>query len=153
MSSFTSKLIVSPKSNGKEWELCRSFTYRIGKKYSRRFIRIPSGFVTDFASIPKFLLPLLPSWAKINKPSPIHDYLYTHKMIMSKPITRKKADDIFYEAMIVDFRNHRSGKIVAWLEYWAVRLWGWKAWKPNKLKVENLHVIDYLEPKEISEKV
>jgi len=128
MSSFTSPLIVSPMPDGKRWKLIRSFTYRIGKKYSRRYVRVHTGFVTDFASIPKLLLPLLPSWAKVNKPSPIHDFLYRHKQIMGEPITRKRADDVFYEAMLIDFRYHKSGKFIASLEYWAVRLFAWMAW-------------------------
>ena len=129
MSSFTSPLLVELTSEGKKWKVARRFTYRIGKKYSRKFISIPTGFETDFASIPKFILPLLPMWAKYNKPSPIHDYLYRNKMVMEKPITRKEADDIFYEAMLIDFRRHKSGKIVAWLEWFAVRLFAWRAWK------------------------
>ena len=128
MSSFTSELIVSPMPDGKRWKLKRSFTYRVGKKYSRTYVRVPKEFLTDFASIPKLLLPLLPSWAKVNKPSPIHDFLYRHKQIMGKPITRKRADDVFYEAMIVDFRNHKSGKFIAGLEYWGVRAFAWRAW-------------------------
>lgn len=35
----------------------------------------------------------------------------------------------FYEAMLVAFRHHRTGPFVAWLEYWAVRLFGWAAYK------------------------
>lgn len=129
MSSFTSPLVVSPMSDGKRWRLCRAFTYRIGKKYSRKFIKVPRGFLTDFASIPRVFLWLLPYWGKINKPSPIHDYLYRNRVIMGKPITRKEADDIFYEAMKVQFRHHKSGKVVAWLEWIAVRVFAGKAWK------------------------
>jgi len=132
MSSFTSPLLVELMSSGRNWKVARRFTYRIGKKYSRRFISIYTGFETDFASIPKFILPFLPDWAKFNKPSPLHDYLYRNKMVMGKPITRKKADDIFLEAMLIDFRYHKSGKIVARLEYLAVRLFAWMAWNNKK---------------------
>jgi len=129
MSSFTTPLHVSPMPDGKKWRIVRPFIYHHGSRYSRKVIKIPSGRETDFASIPKIFLPLLPFWAKYSKPSPIHDELYRVKAIAGKPITRKKADQVFLEAMLIDFRNHRSGKFVAYLEYWAVRLFAWLAWK------------------------
>ena len=128
MSSFTSDLSVT-LIDGKRWCLDRPFTYRIGSKFSRRFISVAKGFTTDFASIPKFILWLLPWWAKFNKSAVLHDWLYKVRYIMGKPITRKQADDTWLEAMLIDFRSHKSGKLVAYLEYWAVRLFAWLAWK------------------------
>ncbi len=152
MSSFTSPLIVRLGS-GKSWWVYRRFTYRIGKKYSRRFVSIPTGFETDFASIPKFILPFLPDWSKFNKSSPIHDYLYRNRMIMGKPITRKRADKVFYEAMLIDFRHHKSGKLVAWLEYWAVRLFARMAWEknpPSKPKTIHISKMGLITPEELT---
>lgn len=128
MSSFTSPLTVSLLPDGRRWKLARSFTYRIGSVYSRRFIHVARGFVTDFASIPKFLFWLLPWWAKFNKPSVLHDWLYMVKVIMGEPITREEADDTWLEAMYIDFRHHVSGRVVALIEYWAVRVFGGFAW-------------------------
>lgn len=131
MSSFTSPLVVSPLPDGKNWRLVKKFTYRVGSRYSRRFINVPAGFLTDWASVPKFLFWLLPWWAKFSKPFPLHDWLYKTKSIMGKPITRKEADDIFLEAMLVAWRHHRSRYWVAHLEYYAVRLFGFWAWRAN----------------------
>ena len=129
MSSFTSPLIVSPLLDGKSWRLYKSFTYRIGSRYSKRKIAVPSSFITDFASIPKFLW-WLPYWAKFNKSAVIHDWLYHIKRIEGEgSITRKEADDIFYEAMLIDLRHQGLGKVIAFMEYWAVRLAGGLAWK------------------------
>lgn len=128
MSSFTSALIVSPMSNGRTWRLAKPFTYRIGSRYSKRLIRVTLPFETDFSSIPKFLFWLLPWWAKFNKASVLHDWLYRMKRIMGEPITRKEADDTWLEAMLVEFRHHWSGRVVALIEYWAVRLFGWAIW-------------------------
>ena len=136
MSSFTSPLIVELTSSGRNWKVARRFTYRIGKKHSRTFVSIPTGFPTDFASIPKFIFWLLPWWAKFNKPSPLHDYLYRNKMIMGKPITQKKADDVFLEAMLIDFRHHKSGRFVAYTEYLAVRVFGHLAWGIKRGKAD-----------------
>jgi len=134
MSSFTSPLIVSPLLDGKSWRLYKSFTYRIGSRYSKRKIAVPSGFITDFASIPKFIFWLLPWWSKFSKAPVLHDWLYREKQItegrMFRAITRKQADDIFYEAMLLSFRMHGiMGKFIARIEYWSVRIWGWLAWE------------------------
>ncbi len=131
MSSFTSPLIVTPLPDGKNWRLLKPFTYRIGSKYSRTYIKVPRYFITDWASIPRFLF-FLPDWATYSKSPVLHDWLYHQKKIMGKPISRKRADDIFIEAMEVDWRTHRSRYWVAHLEYWAVRLFAWLAWHCKK---------------------
>jgi len=132
MSSFTTPLVVSPLPDGRRWRLYLAFVYHVGDRWSRDVICVPRGFITDFASIPKVIFWLLPWWAKFSKPSPLHDWLYTAQQIQGKPITRRKADDIFYEAMLIAFRDHISGKLVAFIEYWAVRLFGWPAWHFRK---------------------
>ena len=129
MSSFTSPLVVTPMPDGRTWRLERPFTYRIGSQHSRRFISVPCGFETDFASIPKFVFWLLPWWAKFNKAPILHDWLYHAQAIMGKPITRKEADDVFHEAMLIEFRHHGLGKLMAGIEYWGVRAFAWLAWK------------------------
>lgn len=128
MSSFTSPLWVTPLSDGSRWRLIRSFTYHIGSKSSRRYICVPRNSITDFASVPKFFW-FLPDWATYSKSPVLHDHLYKTGQIMGKPITRKKADQIFLEAMLVDWRNHRSRHFVARLEWLAVRFFGVLAWR------------------------
>ncbi len=128
MSSFTTPLIVSPLSDGRNWRLCRSFTYHIGTKHSRHYIRVPKGFITDFASTPNFLWNWLPYWGKYGKAAIVHDWLYKKKEIQGKPVTRCLADKIFKEAMIV-------GGTPSWkaqLMYLAVHWFGWLAWKEVK---------------------
>lgn len=138
MSSFTSPLIVSPMPDGRHWELIQSFSYDVGEKGSGVTITVDAGFITDFASFPRFLwrglMWWLPGWAKFSKPSPIHDYLYQLGGYYSPdgsiwvPVTRKYADEVFLEAMLVAWREHRSGKAIARMEYLGVRLFGWLAW-------------------------
>lgn len=153
MSSFTSQLVVSPLSDGRNWRLVKSFTYHIGTKFSRHYIRVPKGFVTDFASVPRVTSPLVTigallllfthhvwptiiilsvlsilSWfspyGRHGKPAVIHDWLYHTKEIMGKPITRKRADDIYREASQI----MHTEKWRVFMEYWALRLGGWMAW-------------------------
>jgi len=125
MSSFTTDVAVW-LNGGKRWSLVFPFTYHIGSKRSNKIISVPIGFTTDFASIPKFLW-FLPYWAKFSKASVLHDWSY-----QKQDRTRKEADDIFLEAMLVSWHNHRRGKLLAHIEYWAVRLFGWVAWERKK---------------------
>ena len=140
-SSFTTDIAVWLKG-GTRWPLVFPFTYHVGSKRSNKIIKVPAGFDTDFASIPKFLW-WLPSWAKFSKASVLHDYLYwlAHQPIRVIQdhyykiyITRKEADDIFLEAMLVAWRDHKLGKILAHIFYWAVRLFSWIAWERKKGK-------------------
>jgi len=140
MSSFVTPLVVSPLASGRRWRLVFPFTYHRGSKRSNKIIKVPKGFDTDFASIPK-LLWLFPYWAKYSKASVLHDFLYwlAHQpvdVILSYfykiNIARKEADDIFHEAMLVEWRDHRLGVLLAHIEYRGVRLFGWLAWEIKK---------------------
>ena len=120
MSSFTTALVVSPMPDGRRWKLVFSFQYHIGSKYSRDYVQVPVGFITDFASIPWIFSTFLPYWGKYGKAAVIHDYLY-----FRQDTTRKEADDIFYEAMLVGGTKPWKARIM----YLAVRLFAWVAWK------------------------
>ena len=131
MSSFITPLVVSPTFDGRHWRLVKSFSYRVGKPYSGVFVRVPKEFITDFASIPRFLW-FLPYWAKFNKSPVVHDRLYDTHKVMGKKISRKRADKIFLEAMLNEWRFHRSRYIIAYLEYLAVRVFGGLTWGNKK---------------------
>lgn len=119
MSSFTKPLIVSPMADGRNWKLVKSFSYHVGSKYSRFIIKVPKGFVTDFASVPQFLWFWMPYWGKYGKAAVIHDRLYqTHE------VSRRMSDTIFYEAMQIS----GTPKWKARLMYWGVRLGGFLSW-------------------------
>lgn len=136
MSSFTSDLQVTPL-DGRRWKLKKEFTYRIGSKCSNKKVMVPIDFITDFASFPlwRLLFWWLPMWAKYQKGAVLHDWLYQsqiwwgEKDLEYHATTREEADDIFYEAMKIDFRNHKSGRLIAWLEWKAVRIAGGLAWR------------------------
>lgn len=63
-----------------------------------REIIVPTGFVTDFASVPRSV-PLVYdlTGGEANRPAVIHDYLY-----VSHEVDRATADAVFREAMAVD---------------------------------------------------
>lgn len=128
--SFVTDLNVSPL-DGRRWRLKEQFTYERWCRGSRDRITVPRDFITDFASFPlwRFLFWWLPMWAKYNKASVLHDYLYRYGS--QRRISRYWADFIFHEAMLVAFRKHKSGEVVARLEFYAVRLFGWLSYRRN----------------------
>ena len=119
MSSFTTPLVVSPLPDGRRWKLIFQFGYDVGYKGSGDRITVPAGFVTDFASSPPAVWSIIPPWGKYGKAAVVHDYLY-----QTKARTRKEADDIFREGMVV----LKVDPVRVFLMYWAVRLFGWLAW-------------------------
>jgi hypothetical protein len=75
-----------------------------------------AGFITDFASIPRRLRGFIDDDASyLRDAAVIHDWLYT-----SKEVKRITADKILQEAML----ELGSGKIKAYLVYYAVRAFG-----------------------------
>ena len=131
-SSFVTDLNVSPV-DGRRWKVKTPFTYHRWVYGSRDMYTVPMGFITDFASFPfwRFLFWWLPQWAKYNKAPVLHDYLYQHADKFFG-MTREKADLIFHEAMRVAFRHHKSGRVIARLEYWGVRVGGRWSYKGGK---------------------
>lgn len=101
--------------DGEKWELLTQFEYHVGSYPSDDVIRVPAGFVTDLASVPRAFWSILPPHGEYAKAAIIHDYLYTIGLR-----SKKYADDVFMEAMTV------LG--VAWwrrkVMYLAVRLFG-----------------------------
>ncbi len=123
MSVFTELLVVSPLSDGKTWVILRPFSYDVGNIGSGDTIRVRTGFMTDFASIPRLLWIFLPRWGKYGNAAVIHDWVY-----WTQKRSRKKADGIMLEGM-------RVLKVPAWQKYSiyiAVRVFGLLAWKRNQ---------------------
>jgi hypothetical protein len=88
----------------------------------RAKVRVPVGFVTDFASIPQAFWSALPPDGLYTYPAIIHDYLY-----WEQPVNRDEADLIFQYAM-EDFKVPVSTiKTI----YAGVRLGGGAAWNNN----------------------
>lgn len=135
-----SKGRVHKKPYGKMWKLKERVTFDCG----RVSVCVPVGFITDGASMPRvkkwYLLPLkvlisfirlfIPRWhRKYEKAVVLHDYIY-------------KGDDVAarqYVMSVMSARNHRHAADLIILHlakgwrrkpmYWAVRLFGWIAWR------------------------
>lgn len=88
-------------------------------------IAVPTGFVTDLASIPRGLWNILPPIGRYDRAAVVHDYLYACGFT-----TRKQADDVLYEAM----RVTQVGRVAAWTIYAGVRLGGGAAWARHRAR-------------------
>ena len=108
MSNFTNDLIVKSISSTK-WELVSEFYYYLDEDNENRGIKVPSGFITDFASTPRLAWSIIPPTGKHTKAAVLHDYLYSDPTCwficgieLSKfEISRKECDKIFLNAMKV----------------------------------------------------
>lgn len=126
MSSFTTPLRVEALDDGERWKILEPFVYELGEKGSGKEIRIPVGFVTDFASIPKVFWSVVGApWGTYGKAAVLHDYLYA-----TQPCPRARADEIFLEAMSVLGVDEDLRQSI----YSAVRLGGAAAWKAHKTR-------------------
>lgn len=70
--------------------------FMLTEDFSTGVIDIEKGFVSDLASIPKFLWSLLSPLENTGIPSLVHDFLYSSE---NKDFTRAEADKIFLEEM------------------------------------------------------
>lgn len=114
MSEFTNPLVLEMLKQ-RRWLLYENFEYHIEKLGSGMVIRVPKGFETDLATIPRLFWSILPPHGYYGKAAVIHDYCYVNGFV-----SKRWADDIFLQAM-------EDLKIPAWkriIMYWAVRLFG-----------------------------
>lgn len=130
MSSFTAPLAVRKIPGSKlEWVVAESFRYYIGELYSDEFVEVGAGTETDLAS-----LPLIRRVFEGDQAAVVHDVLYrrgsyrTHPFRRNTWIQRKRADEIFHEAMLVlGVHPWRAG-----IYYAGVRAMGWHTWNKHR---------------------
>ena len=94
----------------RQWRLVEDFVYRGW--------RIPAGFITDGASVPRILYWLFEPTGVLFIPAILHDYLYATKLV-----PRSMADRMFRENVIKE-----SNVIAGYLAWVGVRLFGWIPW-------------------------
>lgn len=85
-------------------------------------VRVPIGFVTDFASIPRVFWTLIPPDSRYSYAAIVHDYLYWEQYL-----SRETSDNIF-KFLMEDFKINT---VTVNAIYSAVRLAGGFAWEEN----------------------
>jgi hypothetical protein len=127
MSTFTTPCKVEVIGSYR-FKLLEPFEYHIGEypvTDPKKIIRVPVGFNTNFASVPRIFWSILSPIDEYAKAAVIHDYLYSTGIV-----SKTEADNIFREAMEV--LNTPKWKIVC--VYWAVRLFGFFAWYRSRIR-------------------
>lgn len=126
--SFRNKIELTPANNGHRFQLLSDFIIYLGG-YN---LIIPSGFWTDFASIPKVIQNILSPLDSHLRAAVLHDYLYYKQELNYDPIKRAFADKLFLDGM----KTCGTGLIKRNIMYYAVRSFGWIAW--NKYKNDRI---------------
>ncbi len=110
--AFYSDVCIKPYKNYR-YHTCNDIHFIIDK---RRYT-IPIGFITDLASIPKLVWPILaPAHSSLIRPAIVHDWFYRKTCDYS----RRQTDLIFYHML----RNDGVSNFKATLIYYAVRCFG-----------------------------
>ena len=121
MSSFTENTNIAPLPKENKWVTTKELPYCVGYEGSSDRVVVPEGFKFDGASVPSILC-----WfgqkvePKTISPACVHDRLY-----VTKPRTRREADRIFWESLLVMDVNR--WKAAAY--FVAVSLFGWIVWR------------------------
>jgi len=91
------------------YRVTEGFRYYIGHENSDKYVDVPTGFLTDGASVPFFLQWLIPPLGEYSQACTLHDWLCEHyeitQVVNGVPtqvkIDREEIDRILYEAMRV----------------------------------------------------
>jgi len=122
LSRFLTALSVTPLADGENWRINAPFEYESDVLHDGAILTVPSGFITDFASMPKILRNELPPWNVWGSAAIIHDLLY-----WLQPCDRETADAVLLEAM----RVLGVDDAIAALIHTGVRVGGQASWDNN----------------------
>jgi hypothetical protein len=140
--NFTQPLNVPIKSHNRKYRLEKDWQCYWEEKGVRYKLNILEGFEYDGASVPRILWSIsdLTPDGVIRGPATLHDKIYDSKGRMGSNLyhfkdgnwrecdrvfTRKDADDLFHAFMKPAGVKDRTRGVA----YWAVRLFGWVAWR------------------------
>lgn len=105
---------------GNAWQLLAPFEAKLFyANGDEEWLVVPTGFVTDGASVPRLPLAYMLFGGRARKAATLHDYLYSRRR------DRAFADAVFLAAM-----EHEESSFVRGFMYLGVRLGGWsRYWK------------------------
>ena len=112
MNRFPSPLQAELLPDRKRWRLLAPFSYLAP---GHGLIKVPAGFETDFASVPRWPLTFALLGSYGHAAAVIHDWLYT-----TGELSRPEADLVFHEAL----RSSGIARWRAWLMWAGVRVGG-----------------------------
>lgn len=128
MAGFRTSLVVDIIGKNK-FQVVSRLIYKSDRYQWKGEIVVPVGFITNFASVPRPLWPIIGPIDRHAKAATLHDYLYS-----IQECSRIEADRVFKEAL-------KACKVKPWkvkAMYYAVRLFGWSCWGKYKKLFEDL---------------
>lgn len=108
---FLDEDVVVRQSGVDHFELVQQVRYQADD----RVFTIPAGFSTDFASVPRPFVWLLPKYGVYTRAAILHDYL-----VVEKPVSAVEADRLFVRAL----RDLGTPLIRRWIMWAGVRIGG-----------------------------
>lgn len=120
MSDYTDHLSICPLAGDHswEWQVTEPLRWEIGKIGSGLFIEIPANFITDLATIPRWVRWLFnPYDPQTAKAACVHDYL------LSLKYGQQMAVGEFYAALKADDYPLWKRKLYYWAVTWAIDVW------------------------------
>lgn len=99
MSTFTKPLKIE-LIDGRFWRLLDTFEYYFFEGDKKHVIKVPEGYVTDFASIPRIFHSVLEPRDLFNKASVVHDFLCDTNGYCGK-YNKEQVDKIYLDAQLV----------------------------------------------------
>ncbi len=117
------KVELLPKSSRGRFKTLENISHQL---INGRGLFIHKGYVSNGASVPKFLWGIYSPYGTYTMPAVVHDYLYENNLY-----SRKFADRQF----LIDMGKCGTNKFTKWLFYIVVRIFGGINW--NKFKNRN----------------
>jgi len=111
---------LRPDDSGRQFRVLDEFVVLCNIDRRGVVVKVPAGFDTDLASVPRVLWSWMPPTGRYLRAAIVHDWLYK-----TATMPRKTADRIFHALMI----RFGVGPARARLMYSAVRVGGRGAWE------------------------
>lgn len=130
---------LASQTLGKDhWRVAESFKFYVGNQEDNTWVVVPANFLTDGATIPRWLWWVTPPWSMYGQAAALHDYLieYETMFVGDQPthVDRKLADNIFDEALVVNHVRWFPRKVMvlcvkAWTKFGRPKSAGYRAKK------------------------
>lgn len=99
------------------WIVTEPFVYYTDNLESNRYVAVPTGFLTDGASVPRMFWNLVPPWGRHGQSAVLHDYLCEFAKVSNGisyfPISREYCDFVFLESLDILGVKKSTKKILA----------------------------------------
>lgn len=122
---FLTECDLRPMPDGRHWKLKSRLVFH--SEAILETIYVPTGFITDLASIPRLFWNILPPFGRYTEAAIVHDWIYRNHLF-----PRMVCDALFFEMMCA----LKTPSVTRWTIYLAVRAFGWMAWHDERRRIK-----------------